>query len=112
VVLAALAAAVVASIGQQEPSPAPDYALNSPAIYHVEIALALFVAAYAAIAAVWLAYQGRAFTKLTGPGGIGAEAEPLGDAIQAVTDLEEQVVRPLVTAVGELERRVASLEGP
>jgi hypothetical protein len=107
IVLAGLAGAVVASIAQDTPRDVPDYALNSPAVYHMEIALALFVASYAAIAAVWLAYQGRAFTRLTGPGGIGAEAEPLTEAIQAVTT---QVGQPLVTAVEDLDQRVSNLE--
>jgi hypothetical protein len=110
IVLAGLAGAVVASIAQDTPRDLPDYALNSAAVYHIEIALVLFVAVYAAIAAVWLAYQGRAFTKLTGPGGIGAEAEPLTEAIQAVTNLEAQVGEPLVTAVEDLEQRVSNLE--
>jgi hypothetical protein len=114
VVLAALVAAVIGSVAQETPSPLPDYALNSSAVYHVEIALALFVASYAAIAAVWLAFQGRAFTKLTGPGGIGAEAEALGDATSAIGDavgeLQQGVIRPLAEAVTDLERRVSVLE--
>jgi len=115
VVLAALVGAVIASAAETAPIPVPNFALGSAAVYHVEVALVLFAAAYVPIATLWLAFQGRAFTKLTGPGGIGAEAEALGDATGAMEDavvqLEQKVIQPLARAVTDLEQRVTNLGG-
>ena len=114
-VLASLVGAIIASIAQRTPSPLPSYALGSSAVYHAEVALALFVATYLAIAVLWLTFQGRTFTKFTGPGGIGAEAEALGAATGAVGDavgqLEAEVVEPLMRAVSDLEQRVTRQGG-
>jgi hypothetical protein len=102
----ALIAAIVASVAAETPDPVPSYALDSPAVYHLEIALAMFVVAYAGIAAVWLAWQGRAFTKLTGPAGIGAEAEALNVTSDAVATLQQDVITPLSEAIDDLEHRL------
>jgi hypothetical protein len=59
------------------PSDVPGYALDSAAVWRTEVVVAVFVGPYLLLLATYLATQGRGFTKLIGPGGIGIEANEL-----------------------------------
>jgi hypothetical protein len=111
--LALLAAAVtvaVTVVGR-----APGYALNSGAVYRLEVGLAVLVGAYAVFSLLGLAFEGRLLQRFELPGGPAAEAslEPLGRAAGEFADFRDQVLEQLEDidqALGDLDARINELE--
>jgi hypothetical protein len=102
VVLGAGAAGAVLAIRAAVPAPVPDWALRSKSIYRLEIFLAAFIAFYAPLAVLFLAAQGRAFTKFSA-GQASIEAEELGQVGDA-TDSNKNAL----ANVQKLLRRLAA----
>jgi hypothetical protein len=94
---------------------APGYALNSGAVYRIELALAVLVAAYAAFSLLALAFAGRPLQRFELPGGAAAEAslEPLGRAAGEFAEFRDRVLDQLEDidqALGDLDARINDLE--
>jgi Na+/melibiose symporter-like transporter len=113
-VVAALAAAVAGSLLTHAVSARPPvYALGSALVWHAEVAALLFVALYAAIVTVRLAYHGMTFTHM---GSRGVEIPQLREggrhSGQASAGIEQVVktVEALETTAGRTEQRLRRLE--
>ena len=83
-VLLALACASYLAGSAAVPHPVPDFALQAPEIYRLEIGAAFFVAFYLATLAVVLALGGKGFAEL-GPRGLKAQ-----QVVEQVTDGKQQ----------------------
>lgn len=112
---AAAVGALIVGLSADLPTKAPDWALNSVALHRIEVILATFGALYAILASLYLAAQGRAFTKLTAAG-TGVEAPDTlvraAETNTAAVEVLEAVLDDLSTAVEDHEARLGLLEGP
>jgi hypothetical protein len=99
-VLGAVVGAVVVGLGADPPEKAPSYALDSPAVWHLEIGLAVFIGLYVPLLVLYLAAQGRTI-RITGPAGIGIES--------AEVDLVETSQAELQAGVSDLRAGVQDL---
>jgi hypothetical protein len=109
----AVAVSVVVGLLASLPSEAPDWALNSRAVHRGEVMLAVFAILYAMLTAGFLAFRGRAFTKLS-IGGASVEAPE--ELIEVSANNHDSIVRlgfalsNVLAAQEELSGRVARLE--
>jgi len=87
---------------------APGYALNSGAVYRLEVALAVLAGAYVLCSLLGLAFEGRPLQRFELPGGPAAEAsaEPLGQAAGEFAAFREQVLAQLE----DIDRTLADLD--
>jgi hypothetical protein len=68
----------------------PGYALNSVAIYRLEVGFACLLSIYMLVILLWLAYRGESFGNVQLPGGMGAELKnPDPDVTEAADDFLE-----------------------
>lgn len=106
-VLAAVAAIALGLANTDTGEPEPGWALESPALHRVAVIVALFVCFYVLIVVLYLAAQGRPFTRFRLPGGTGVE-EP--ETLEDIDDLSD-AGRELATAIADHENRLRVLEG-
>jgi hypothetical protein len=110
--LALLAGAVVvaATVGGR----APGYALNSGAVYRLEVALAVLAGAYALFSLLSLAWAGRPLGRFELAGAAAeATAEPLGQAAGEFAAFRDEVLAQLEDldqTLGDLDARLTDLE--
>jgi len=105
-VLLALAAAVVGAVRVPVPPVGlPVVALGSMLVWRVEIAAILFVAAYAGIVTVRLAFHGHTLTRV-GSGGI--EIPPVGEAADE-TRAAQVMADGIARSVSELRAAASGL---
>jgi hypothetical protein len=88
------------------PKKAPDFALDSKEIWHAEIGLAFFITLYIAIVAVMLAWQGKGFTKLAGPGGLSAEADEVMKLQESSSELRNALANLQASTITNNDRLV------
>jgi hypothetical protein len=114
VVIAAACGALVGALAEP-PADLPGYALDSSTIYRLELTLAAFALVYVPLTTVFLAFQGRAFVKLTaGPASIEAEKvralRAAAGEIQRTASLHERDIEDLLNAVEDLAVRMRRVE--
>jgi hypothetical protein len=106
-----VAAAVVALTVDRR---APGYALNSGAVYRLEVGLAVLAAAYAVFSLLGLAWEGRPLGRFELAGAAAeATAEPLGQAAGEFAAFRDKVLEQLEDldrTLGDLDARLNDLE--
>ncbi|MGN6257370.1 MAG: hypothetical protein ACTHN3_06435 [Solirubrobacterales bacterium] len=80
------------------PDPVPDYALQAPAAYRLEVGAACFVVLYLAAMAFFLALDGRGFVEL-GTRGLKAD-----QVVRAADDEQEGTLAEQIKASRDLEK--------
>lgn len=111
--LLALAVAVAFGLQTDVSDPQPAWALGSPPFEKLMVTAAFFFVFYLVLVVLYLAAQGRPFTKFTvGPAGVEAP-ETLSVADQTNDNLEglKTASEGLATAVADHENRLRKLEG-
>ena len=113
---AALVMAVLIGALAEPPEDLPSYALESAAVYRLELLVGSFALLYLPLAVLFLALQGRGLAKLTaGPVSIEAEGvrhiRSAAHELHALGTTHEADIADLTTALEDLARRVRQLEG-
>jgi hypothetical protein len=103
-VLVALVGSGCVAISSRLPASVPDYALQSSAVYRLEIGAACFSVAYLAAMAFFLALDGRGFVEL-GTRGLKAER-----VVRATDDEQDVALTKQIEANRSLDERLKDVE--
>ena len=94
----------------------PGYALDSLWVYRLQVGLAFFVGTYLLVIALWLAYQGRSFGRISIPGGPEMDLpdpnlEAAADGFDEFEDDVRQRLDRHDDSLDDLDDRLAAVEG-